>query len=378
MKMRFHLLALLLLILQSCDLFAPVDPLLPIVSTDAASDVQAASFTVQGTISDPAFKNTRQEKKSGAIVEYGFILRRGSGSDTIKKGTSLTTDVLTFEHRFVGLVGNTKYSAQAYAKNEGGGFAQGTALEVTTGVPAPASGDFTFKLAKSAKVAYFDNLGLNNNPNTIAILTFSATGAMSPQPLALSYQSNRWAVINQDNSELPGNSEYYVYYTAPSNTAFRHTAAASNTSGHVTTLDHPLLNNSPDAKMMVTKVMPGGNSLTANSSPVGVYYSGGRWRIFNQIISKPIGPGTEFNVIIDKSIFETTAPALSKTSGFSITPSPSSKARVFVTQYWKGVYNPSEIGVSSFTITGRGTVWLIENQNKSTMPANSSYFVLAL
>ncbi|GHB52054.1 DUF7452 domain-containing protein [Persicitalea jodogahamensis] len=375
MKIRIHFLALLL-ILQGCDLFAPVDPIPPAVTTDAASNVQPTGFTVQGTIIAPSFKNTRQEKKSGDIQEYGFILRRGSNSDTIKKGTSLSASPLTFEHIFTGLAGSTTYSVQAYAKNEGGGIAQGTAVDVTTGVPIPASGTFSYKLAKAVSAAYLNDPGLNNNPKAIVILTFNASGASSPQPLALTYDSNRWAVINQNGSTLPVNSEYNIYYTTPGDRAFSHTAAAGNTSGHVTTLDHPLLNDKPNARMMATKVLRSGG--TSNTSPIGVYYSGGRWRIFNQNTSRPMTAGTEFNVIIDDRIFETSAPAASKSNSFNISPSPKKEAKVFITQYWKGVYNPSEVGISYFSITGRGTFWFIENQDKSSIPANSSYFVLAL
>lgn len=377
MRMRLHLLALLLL-LQSCNLFAPVDPLLPIVSTDAASNVQATSFTLQGSISDPSFKNARQEKKSGAIVEYGFILRRGSGSDTIKKGSSLSSSPLTFEHTFTGLAGNTKYSAEAYAKNEGGGFAQGTAVEVTTGVPIPTSGVFIHKVAAATTASILDDPGLNSNPNAIIMLTanYTASAVYSPSPLAVRYVSGRWSVVNQNGSSLPANVSCNIYYTAPSKTAFRHTATTGNTylgtSVYLTTLDHPLLNDKPDAKLLATKVR---GTSAANSSSFGLFYTDGRWRIYQQTVGQNILPGTEFNIIIDDRVFSTRATAANISSNnFYITPNlNNAKLRVFVSNLWSGVYNTSEVGV--WLNIGK---WYVFNQTRTAMPVNCSYFVLAL
>lgn len=468
----------LLLLLQGCNLFAPVDPLPPMVATEAPTGVFPTGFVAHGTITAPSFKNSRQEKKSGGVVEYGFLLTNGSSRDTVKKGNSLSSSPLSFEHNYNGLASNQKYSVQAYAKNEGGGFAAGTAVEVTTGsftlptlttgaatgvntnaatvsvnisglgnalasesgvcysssvippttgqskviiskspatgnfsanltslaantkyyargyvitgagvaygntvefttgAPIPTSGVFIHKVSAATTASYLNDKGLDGNPNAIILLTANLQGGYSPVPLAVNYTLGKWWVVNQNGSSLPVNANYNVYYTVPGKTAYRHTATVANTylgtSVYLTILDHPLLNDKSDARLLVTKVR---GTSTASSSAIGVFYSDGRWRIYQQTVGQNIVAGTEFNVVIDSRAFSTTATAANILANyFDIAPAlTNSSSRLFVSSLWNSVYNPSELGV--WLHNGK---WAIFNQTKAAMPANSSYFVLAL
>jgi hypothetical protein len=73
--------------------------------------------------------------------------------------------------------------------------------------------------------------------------------------------------------------------------AFVHTASAP--SNHVTIIDHPSTNDNPDAIVMVTQRWEG----VYNPHEVGVFYAGGRWRIFNQdIAAMPVG--AQFNIFV--------------------------------------------------------------------------------
>lgn len=474
------LILFLLLLLQSCNLFAPVDPLPPMVATEAPTGVFPTGFVAKGTITGSSFKNSRQEKKSGDVIEYGFILTNGSSRDTVKKGSSLSSSPLSFEHSYGGLASNKKYSVQAYAKNEGGGFAAGTDIEVTTGsftlptlttgtptgvgtnaatvtinisglgnapasqsgvcysssvvppttaqskviisaspatghfsanltslaantkyyvrgyvitgagvaygntvefttgAPIPTDGVFIHKVGAATTASKLDDRGLDGNPNAIIMLTanYEGTNVYSPVPLAVNYASGKWSVVNQDGSSLPANANYNIYYTAPSKTAYRHTATATNTylgtSVYLTTLDHPLLNDKPNARLLATRVR---GTSTANSSSFGLFFTDGRWRIYHQTVGKTIVPGTEFNIIIDDRVFSTLATAANISGNyFNITPTLATvKSRVFVSNLWNGVYNTSELGV--WLNSGK---WSIFNQTRTAMPVNSSYFVLAL
>lgn len=60
--------------------------------------------------------------------------------------------------------------------------------------------------------------------------------------------------------------------------AFEFVATAATITGHVTTMDHPMLNDNPNAIVMVTQLWES----VYNPHSVGVYYNGGRWRIFNE------------------------------------------------------------------------------------------------
>jgi hypothetical protein len=83
--------------------------------------------------------------------------------------------------------------------------------------------------------------------------------------------------------------------------AFVHTATAANTGGtHITTLDNLLTNGDPNALLFVTaNYNPGGIGGVYNVPAIGVYYSGGKWTIFNQNIA-PILVGAKFNVLVIK------------------------------------------------------------------------------
>lgn len=66
---------------------------------------------------------------------------------------------------------------------------------------------------------------------------------------------------------------------------------------HCTEIDHPLTNGDPDAILIVTQNWSVGN--TYNPHPVGVYYTGSKWRIFNE--DQDLMPsGAGFNVLVVK------------------------------------------------------------------------------
>ena len=63
--------------------------------------------------------------------------------------------------------------------------------------------------------------------------------------------------------------------------AFVVTTSPANTAGHITTLDHPLLNNASNALVLVTRVWGGAGGSTVNIlSPLAVFYTGTSWAIF--------------------------------------------------------------------------------------------------
>jgi len=83
--------------------------------------------------------------------------------------------------------------------------------------------------------------------------------------------------------------------------AFIHRATAANISGNYTIIDHPHSNGDPNAVLIVTPNWnPGGvTPNTYNNHSIGVYYSSGKWRIFNQDqLAMP--ENAAFNVLIIK------------------------------------------------------------------------------
>ena len=82
--------------------------------------------------------------------------------------------------------------------------------------------------------------------------------------------------------------------------AFIHRAVAANINAHTTTINHPHCNGDPNAILIVTQNWnPGGVGGTYNSHPIGVYYTGAAWAIFNQdIVNMPVN--ATFNVLVIK------------------------------------------------------------------------------
>lgn len=82
--------------------------------------------------------------------------------------------------------------------------------------------------------------------------------------------------------------------------AFQHTTAASNTAGHATTLDHPLLNGDPTAMVFVMHAyVPGATVNDPKEKSVWYDTALSRWRIYHDDLSAmPLN--VRFNVLVVK------------------------------------------------------------------------------
>jgi len=228
----------------------------------------------------------------------------------------------------------------------------------------------------SGNTSRIDDSGLNNKPDVFAFLTpnWSVGPVYNTSATGIYYSGGAWRVFNQDLKAFPANMGYNVLIVQPHANVFKHVATVANTATypHVTALDHPKLNDNPNARLLVQQRW----SSVYNDSPIGLYYrlTSNRWEIFNQKTSTPIKAGAEFNVLINDGISITTA-ASGKITGnnFLIDPPISGPAkRVFVSQYWGSIVNTQEVGV------WYPSTWSIFNQNNAvTMPTNARFFVFA-
>ncbi|MGG7666016.1 fibronectin type III domain-containing protein [Dyadobacter sp. BHUBP1] len=173
---------------QSCNLFAPVDPLPPVLSKLEVVDIKRTEITVSGTINNPGSKNDRQEKKSGVIKEYGLVYGTASALDVqkdkvIKLGeTPGQTPVLIQNQKITGLMSDTRYYIALYARNEGGGMAYGETLDIkTTLIPPAVVIRNSVKVARTKALWYDLDTGTvitnANDPKTdVTIDFFAITG----------------------------------------------------------------------------------------------------------------------------------------------------------------------------------------------------------
>jgi len=226
---------------------------------------------------------------------------------------------------------------------------------------------------------------LSNNPNAIVFLTRNVTQstAYHAQPYGVYFNGSTWDVFNQNASNfMPVGVGFNVQVMGKGNTVFAHTTTLTNTSGHITTLDHPLLNGDSDASEIVI-VTPNWTE-TYNPKEIGVYYdsSQGKWTIFNQDISAmPIGAVFNVQVVRDANTgFKQLATvanivSTSKTEIDNIFLNNNNNAQFIITQNWSlaGIYNNEAIGVEYDNASNR---WRIINIDGSAMPVNAGFNVL--
>ncbi|MFP4345287.1 MAG: hypothetical protein ACLFU8_11385 [Anaerolineales bacterium] len=147
----------------------------------------------------------------------------------------------------------------------------------------------------------------DNDPDAIAFITQNwnpggVGGTYNPHPVSLWYvdAEDQWVIFNTDSAAMPEGASFNVFVPLPGPNVFVHEATAANRVLNWTYLDHPLLNNNPHARILVTQNWnPGGGVGITNNKEVGVWYDNGedRWAIFNQDEST-MPEAASFNVFV--------------------------------------------------------------------------------
>jgi hypothetical protein len=169
---------------------------------------------------------------------------------------------------------------------------------------------------------------------------------------------DRWHIFNQDTSAtFQAGTLFYIKIAGRGQNVFVHTVTQASITGgsnHMTLLDHPLLNNQPNAKPVITPVWQG----TYNNHHTGVYYNAanGRWHIFNQdLAAMPVS--AIFNVYVPQDdsiniVHTVTAQNVIDTSDTILPNNFAENTGVIVTPAWTqdgGQYVDAPIGVEYFS-----------------------------
>lgn len=121
---------------------------------------------------------------------------------------------------------------------------------------------------------------LNNNPGALLSVTQRNTGVANNHHIGVfySYAYQKWAVFNQDLAPMPVGAAFNVQVLLDPMVDFEH-VASTIVSTSKTEIDHPLLNNRPNALVIVT---PNWADIY-NNNPIGIEYDNGtqKWRIVN-------------------------------------------------------------------------------------------------
>ena len=160
----------------------------------------------------------------------------------------------------------------------------------------------------SGNYTIIDDGRINNNPNAKVFITNNLANYNNKvNGVFYSTSLNKWCIYNQagGNDDMDENLDFNII-VPKANTGFvslLHTVDGNNTSNQWTYLNHPDLNNNPDAIVFVTQVWnPGGTqSGVYNNHNVGVQYkNNNKWCIYNEDgANMPLG--ASFNVIVFKN-----------------------------------------------------------------------------
>jgi hypothetical protein len=229
----------------------------------------------------------------------------------------------------------------------------------------------------SDDITIIDHPLLNNNPYAMIYVTKNYQGTYDTCAIGVWYTGTWWAVKNQDLSDIQPGSSYYVYIGPQ---YFVHTTNVENISGDLTTFNHPLINNNPDAKIFVTQNRnPGGIGSMPYDKSLGVYYTGSAWGIFTQDVTN-IPQDVSFNVAIsldEDSAFHHTSTLSNIGENSTNIDNPlindNPNARIIVTPVYISTRHDKVIGV--WYSAGK---WKIYNQDLSSFVEGKDFFVLVL
>ena len=205
----------------------------------------------------------------------------------------------------------------------------------------------------SADLTRFDNPLVNRDADAVIFALHNwnpfGSGTITHNKALGVYYSGGWGVFNQDVSAMPQDIYFNIAVAPKTDSAFLHTTTASNITSNYTTIDNPLLNNNPSAKILVQQRYVS----SRNNKNVGFWYkaSVGKWTIFNEDVST-MGEGKNFNVWLlddNKSFVQQvdTSVAISPVYSYidnSLTNN-NPDAKIFVTSLLVGNYFDHVIGV---------------------------------
>jgi PKD repeat protein len=236
----------------------------------------------------------------------------------------------------------------------------------------------------TGQVTSIDHTKTNNSTNKIVVVS-SVLGLRNQSAHGVYYWQDKWTIFNQDITNIKENEIFTVVTADPSDPgAFVHQTTSANLRAlHISTLDHPSVNNRPNARVFVTAIWE--KSTDYNNHPVGVVYVNNRWEIIN-LDQSPLPVDLKFNVIVSENnntSFIHTSTASSVISDYTLIghalTDEKPEAKILCT-FNQGT-NASPIGNPRLTglwYSSSPKKWTIFNENFEGMPQNAKYNILVL
>jgi len=232
-----------------------------------------------------------------------------------------------------------------------------------------------------------DYTDLNNNKSKIIVVSrvLVDLGIRNTAAVGMYYLSNKWTIFNQDKVAMKLDEIFNVVVADVNDpNAFVHqTSTANLTDTYVTVLNHPSVNDKPNARVFVTPIWETFSDF--NDHPLGVVYLNNRWHIVN-LDQASLPAGLKFNVIVGHddatsfthiTTFQSTVGDYTTIDHASTNGKPNTKV-ISTTNLHTSllpINNPRTIGV---WYAGGLNKWTIFNENGDSMQQLNAYNVLAI
>ena len=169
----------------------------------------------------------------------------------------------------------------------------------------PASGPGSVLVTANAGNTSVSGTQLSNSITALDMLlvTPNWNGAMPTMSgiydnhtIEVKFNVGAWFIYHPDGSTIPMGANFNVYSQQKSQNAFLHQARPGNLLDDYTVIDQPLLNDNYCAQPYITQ---NNQFNVANPRPVGVFYTGARWAIFNEDGGTAIPSDAAFFVLVN-------------------------------------------------------------------------------
>lgn len=183
--------------------------------------------------------------------------------------------------------------------------------------PVGWGAEFTVTDANSdGNYAYLDYSGTNDNPDAVIVINPIYTTYIDKN-VGLWYNGSKWALYNEGNTGINVGQKFMISMAASNQVEYKHQSAATNIQDNWTIIDHPLLNDNPNAKFVFTHNWgaAGSSSNVLYDKVPGAWYDGSRWCIYNEDLT-PFAENLTFNLIIDATTMGVEDAELTKTTVF--------------------------------------------------------------
>jgi len=236
----------------------------------------------------------------------------------------------------------------------------------------------------SSDLTMFDNPLVNRDPGACVFVLHNWNpygSGTSPydKKVGVYHNGSVWGIYTEDATDIPDSIYFNVAAAPKTDSAFLHSTTASNISGgNYTTIDNPLLNGNPTAKLLVQHVFRG----PRQNTNLGVWYStsSSKWTIFTQDNSV-MAEGKDFNVWLlndNKSfVHNVDSASMSITGSYSILDNPLTNnkpdANILVTALLNGGdYFDHVLGVWYYDVIQK---WILYSEDGTSFAEDLKYNV---